>query len=377
MTAVPRVLTLAFGLLQPIQTVGLVQETRIGAVDGPGALTNIVDVAVGRDGRVFVAQWNVGEIAVFGSDGRFERFIGRSGSGPGEFRSPSRLGWSGDTLWVADPPQARISYFHGTELVRETHVRSPPGVFLAAIGVLRDGSILSERGVRSSEVLRDGVSTTAIVRSSSEGQGGFDTVAVRSIGGLTRLPAANGRSVLLREPFAQGDLRSLAPDGETLVLVDDVPSADRYELRWVSAVTGDTLRRSSYTYAPVKPTQADVDRYLSDTSLRLDSVTRRNVARSLSLPDRLPPVTAIAVGAGGCVFLRRERMEGNFAEWLILDSRGVVMGSFRLPGGSVIRYGTATHIWAVEKDELDVPWIGRYRLEWPVPQMRGPPARCE
>jgi hypothetical protein len=241
MTQVSPFLAIALGLVPQVPTLTLVEETRIGAIDGPTALTEIVDLAVGADGRIYVAQWNVAEVVVFDRAGRMNARIGRSGAGPGEFRSPSRLGWSGDTLWVADPPQSRVSFFVEGRLTREDHLRPPPGVFLAPVGALRDGSILSERGVRSSDVLRGDVATTVLVRSHSQRPGILDTVATRAIGTMVRLPAANGRTVLIREPFTQGDLRGLTPDGETLIVVDHTPASKQYHVTWLSPLTGDTL----------------------------------------------------------------------------------------------------------------------------------------
>lgn len=51
-------------------------------------------------------------IVVFDSTGKRLGTIGRKGAGPGEFGTPNiYVGWKGDTLWVNDGGQQRISYF--------------------------------------------------------------------------------------------------------------------------------------------------------------------------------------------------------------------------------------------------------------------------
>src|SRR5690606_12745404 len=86
-------------------------------------------------------------ISVFDRAGRHLRNLGRSGGGPGEFRSLGALGWRGDTLWVMDPQGGRLHlYDRGLEFVRTVSPRFtdlPEGALGVVPGpLLVDGSIL-------------------------------------------------------------------------------------------------------------------------------------------------------------------------------------------------------------------------------------------
>lgn len=85
--------------------------TRVSSGDeGPGSLSNPQAVAVGAFGQVYVAEPGGQPIQLFDSTGRFVRTIGRSGGGPGEYRS-AFVAASGRYLFVHDPAQSRTSAF--------------------------------------------------------------------------------------------------------------------------------------------------------------------------------------------------------------------------------------------------------------------------
>lgn len=60
-----------------------------------------------------------GQATVINPDGSLAYRLGRRGQGPGEFISPSGVGWRGDTLLVVDVAQQRVSYF-----IRDAHIRT-------------------------------------------------------------------------------------------------------------------------------------------------------------------------------------------------------------------------------------------------------------
>ena len=69
-------------------TARLVEDLRIGALEGTEELTfgRIEQLAVGRDGSIFVFDGQAIAIRQFDSTGRFVRTVGRRGQGPGEHR---------------------------------------------------------------------------------------------------------------------------------------------------------------------------------------------------------------------------------------------------------------------------------------------------
>ena len=66
-------------------------------------------VFVDARGTAYLPDWKDGGVFAFSPDARTPRRVGGKGSGPGEFIGASALGWLGDTLWVSDSRNNRIT----------------------------------------------------------------------------------------------------------------------------------------------------------------------------------------------------------------------------------------------------------------------------
>ena len=81
---------------------------------GPGEFGNAVGVAVGRDGAVYVSDYDHDRIQKFTAEGEFLLEFGRSGSGPSEFNAPAGLAVDRDGfVYVADFYNHRVQRFRG------------------------------------------------------------------------------------------------------------------------------------------------------------------------------------------------------------------------------------------------------------------------
>ena len=69
------------------------------------------DFLVSEDGLFYMFDQGNNRIAVFDSNGRYQRSIGRAGEGPGEFQGPRPMWLRNDTLAVFDIQQRRASLF--------------------------------------------------------------------------------------------------------------------------------------------------------------------------------------------------------------------------------------------------------------------------
>jgi hypothetical protein len=71
----------------------LVEELRIGQLEGSEEYTFgfVSDIAVARDGSIFVAEVNPVGLRLFDAKGKFVKRIGRAGNGPGEYRQIDAL----------------------------------------------------------------------------------------------------------------------------------------------------------------------------------------------------------------------------------------------------------------------------------------------
>lgn len=81
----------------------LEEVLRIGSAESTDLVSSVMDLAIGPDSALYVAQAMEPSVTVFSLDGQVLRRIGRAGRGPGDFELLARgVGWIGDTLWVAD-----------------------------------------------------------------------------------------------------------------------------------------------------------------------------------------------------------------------------------------------------------------------------------
>lgn len=96
---------------------------RAGTVLGDERLAfgRITNVSMGPDGRTYAIDFVNQHIVVLGSDGAFERHIGRHGRGPGEFDGPLGMAWDHrGRLWIADGWNRRYTVFDTTGAVVKT-----------------------------------------------------------------------------------------------------------------------------------------------------------------------------------------------------------------------------------------------------------------
>ncbi|HEY8484047.1 MAG TPA: 6-bladed beta-propeller [Longimicrobiales bacterium] len=358
-------------------------ELRIGSVDAPDySLTYVEDLEVGPDGRIYVLQSQEQLIRVFDGTGKFVGTIGRRGAGPGEFVSPYRMGWRGDTLWVIDGGQNRISFF------------GPDGAFLGSLGtgwpapggfgmifpwaVMADGSVLGFHAVDAIARADGLVKSTPYFRIDREGRV-TDTLAwvsLRNSSLAIRDPERPWAGLFAPQPFGDSPLVEAAPDGSGLVLVERwaAEAADRAHFT-VTRIdpSGRVLFSRQYRY-PARPMpkaladsvfQAEVAIALQARGPNLSSRAQaeERVREALYLPGHLPPITGVVIGRDGTIWLRREDLGEASVEWLVLGEDGGVLGALRAPRGLRILRAQRGSIWGVEEDTLGVPYVVKYRVE--------------
>src|SRR5688500_9686897 len=99
-------------------TARLVEDLRIGALEGREELTfgRVSQMAVGRDGSIFVFDDPATAIRQFDSTGAFLRTLGRRGQGPGEHRLVLGMAVLSDgRLATYDVQNQRVNLYSPTE----------------------------------------------------------------------------------------------------------------------------------------------------------------------------------------------------------------------------------------------------------------------
>ena len=110
--------------------------------------TRAPSVDVDADGNIYVAEPmpRTGRVLVFDADGEFLRMIGRPGQGPGEYLQPFMVEWAGDTLFVFDPGQSRLTRWNAAGELLGGHRSDLVRTFRAIRG-MADGSLVGTRRV--------------------------------------------------------------------------------------------------------------------------------------------------------------------------------------------------------------------------------------
>lgn len=352
-------------------------HSRIGAQDGPAAMTAIAGLTVGRDGHLYVSQPQEALVRVFDARGRPVRTIGREGKGPGEFVLPSRMGWRGDTLWVADEVQGRINLFtvDGTPVrsIQFAHTSALTGGKTVIPGdVLADGSVLGLWRAPLRALAGPTPVAVPLVRFTGGGRPLNQLARVERHNEYAMLESAGGVT-FVRQPFTDTPLWEVTPDGSHLVIVTRpaATSAARAEflVRKIH-FSGRTVFSGRYPYVPRPLSPREVAEATGEQAEGLansrvpgppEAAARAALQSAFYRPRFRPPVTTLLSGGDGTTWLRREETGGQVL-WWVLDPGGSYLATVLLPAALEVRYADRTQIWGVERDELDVPRVVRLRV---------------
>lgn len=355
------------------------EEVRVGSLDDPElGFSRIRGVERADDGTVYVLESQVPEIRVYDRQGRRLRTVGGPGEGPGEFAFPSAFGLVGDTLWVNDPGNQRISWFGPDgSLVHETPVTplpvetDVPGMSLSvAPGALRPDGLLGSQHTRMmGGGAADRPFSFPVVRFDRDGRVvdtlRWDTVhvgpTVRVGGRALHPPSLRPRNPLVVEEEGGGRVE----------LDWGVPASGGEGVLEVVRVTadGDTPGRSALRYELV-PLPGAVRDSLLDRPEGMgrrygvsDAELEAAMASGLELPDHRPPLRSARAGRDGSLWIELNGESTDSAAWVVLDPELTPRGRVTLPIGMNLRLIDGSTVWAVETDELDVPWLVRLRVE--------------
>jgi hypothetical protein len=353
-----------------------VEDLRIGSDTMPDEiLTTVGGIAVGAGGTVYVIQPREGLVKVFNARGRFVRTIGRRGAGPGEFQLPRGSGWKGDSLWVADLAQRRISFF------------SPDGRFLrmqqvplpsVALAIARDGTIIAAGSAPAQAVALGQVSRVPLLRIRGE-PSSIDTLAMLDIRNqvwrIASDPAPAAATMYVDQPFSPATLWNMSADGRSLWMLDRSPASDARPASFeVTRLTLSSNARDSWRlpYSPVVVSAKTVDsivglevkRGLDRRTFANASVAEVEVRRGLYLPTHAPPVSDFLPGRDGTLWIRLATREAD-SRWIVVDASGQVEATVRIPGNVRVMQADRTAVWGSARDSLGVEAVVRYALRKP------------
>jgi hypothetical protein len=286
------------------QRAALVEVVRFGGdADDPSSVASPGHIAVASDGSIVVSDATPLQLKVFSADGKFLRNVGRTGEGPGEYRSINAVTiTSQGYIAVLDMQLSRMTYFtlagslvtttrlpaltccrlDGTvtptaEILDELHSRTP------IAGVPRGHTAL--RRIAASGTIRDTIHMPACV-------------AAPGANAFVRLSLQSGGYMVTRVPLQPSPQIAYTSDSGAWC----TPS-DRYVIYRFATGRSDTLHTIT---RPVQgPMVSDSLRRRIMTQYANATIENGTRFSAAALPARLPAIADIAVDASGRLWVRR------------------------------------------------------------------------
>jgi hypothetical protein len=362
------------------------EELRVGSPeDREAAFTWFRQLEVGPDGTIFTAHPQEHQLRVHDASGSFVGTIGREGEGPGEFSSVGVMAIVGDTLWVLDHGLYRFSFFDldgrllGTRNIPVDLGDSRTDIPPRPRGLLRDGTILGAPPAFSDRVASGELTENYLVRMDTAG-GTQDTIATYSLVNTTWEITNNETGPAYfgsyrRQPFSDTEILAVSYHDMVVVRIDRGPpeAVDSAAFRVTAwRIGGDTLFSRGFPYTPIPLRTVMVDSIIhefaesvAESEFLGGRATFEEAAgwarEGLYLPSYHPPVSNLVIASDGKLWLRAEELGEPAVKWRILSAGGDPVGVVELPSGFTMLYARGLRVWGTESDELDVPYIVRYR----------------
>lgn len=352
----------------------LTETVRYGDARPEASIVDAGALAVARDGMAYAPQVADGTVLMFDASGAYRKTIGRRGEGPGEFVRPTRAGMVGDTLWVSDQAQRRVSFFqqNGTFIrsqmvtfnIRDPFLPNQPATLLT------DGTAVSMASVGVSLVKGGAVNRLPLLKHERDGKV-LDTLRWMDFTNMTGVVPISGGGFAYPQPFGGGSVVVAAADGSGLVVVDRPTATSKNGATFTVTRFGPTaalVYTKPVAYEPIPLTGSRVNNAIDELlkplpkdkrSLRVS--LREGIEKTIYRPPFLPPVTDAVLAADGSVWLRGEDTDSPTVLYRVLDLKGTLTATVTLPRHLTIRHATTTDVWAFGT-EHDAPYLARFRI---------------
>lgn len=319
-----------------------VVELTIGGDDATdeSSFGDISGIAVDAQGRIFIADAQDQQIRLFARDGRFVARIGRSGSGPLEFKRLATIGFGPDRLlWTRDEGNARllgvdvsVSPARGVKNVPLTQFTGGSRLPLtfAPNGDHVDETIYFEKASESFRQIRltrndKGVVTRADTLPVPPGanDGVFKITKVQKDASGKQIGMSQG---YLWQPFGPQWLRAYGPGGLRAEVV-----TSRYAVT-VYGADGRVVRTLTQrpTAVPLSPRERrTADSTLSDAKSDLP----------FGVPAAKAPIVGLYWSVDGALWVERATAEGKPREADVHDRGGRLVAIAEWPAAIELQWG--------------------------------------
>ena len=370
--------------------IDLEMDLRIGTVDGPveTQFGQVAALAVDDVGSVYVGDGDNHEVRKFDRNGTFLVTFGQRGEGPGEFSNVDGVAVLADgRLAVTDATRARVVLFNSAtgeyggewELPRQWLVWARHGIVSRSQG-----------GVYLGLPPRMGIAWPRPVFASMDDQGSLvDTIwaperYVEQCGTPSSHSVRSGYREDLRALYAPKVVWTISSLGELMI---GCPTDFRFDI-----ISRDGVVASSETvgFEPVPISAQEMSWFKTQIAAGQDmTIEDPNVLLNYDYPTSKAAFKALTVAADGTVWARlsqpgresttptgmkywHNELGGTFE---VFSGTGAHIGTAKLPPDvwidpdlppAVPAVITGEHLWAVTLDSLNVEYVTRYRIGWPV-----------
>jgi 6-bladed beta-propeller len=380
----------------------LIEEISIGVADGAEEYMfgDVADIAVARDGSIYVYDRKVPAIRKYDVKGKYARTIGRKGQGPGEYLSGSGLAvLRDDRLLLWDTGNWRINVYSpagesvATWSTPSGMSGSSTATYSRALTVDTAGFVYFRRDIINR--LQPGTRRTVWVRLRADGTLA-DTLPMPELPGAARALNATSpdghSSVGVALPFGPVPVAMLSPFG---YLVTGVPDRYSFELR----VPGQPVLSVRRDVKPAPVTSAERDSAKNAVAERMRQVDPLWTWNGPGIPATKPLYESLAIGADGRIWVPivpessprtgstssmgpmgasrgggppvprprespAKEIPSRPALFDVFEANGTYVGQVQVPPRVSTAVRRGDYVWGVAFGEDDVASVKRYRIVW-------------
>ncbi len=324
------------------------------------------------NGAVALIESGGTAVALVSRGSRTIRRIGRTGSGPGEYRAVRAVGYVNDTLWISDTQLRRVTYLpqygEGKYETRPFNTVGRGAAIFAPAGISAAGVAVSESSGMQMAGTAGGPMRIPVVRTGSSGMPVRDTVAMLNVRNRVHtIRTGKGMTVAL-QPLSDSDLWAVSGNGAFVAYVRRSHERGMLGTATSTMVTLHDMAgpvRYTYQFPPPRPLQnadarAAIARRLTEmnairATVRVAPITPDMFARDAYIPPYWTDVEEAVVADDGRVVLRGNDWAGDSVPHVILTSAGIKAGVLMFPRSQRVRAIRGDQIWStVEAEAGDV-----------------------
>ncbi|MFB6230740.1 MAG: hypothetical protein ABEL04_06240 [Salinibacter sp.] len=317
--------------------------------------SEIADVVVADEGRIYVADNQAYHVKVLSPDGALEDTVGMRGEGPGGFRHPLELALArGDSLYVLDGSDGRVHVFApGLAFERVFLARTDRGTPINMMipgraGSSTDRAFLFVYSPGARAVVQE--DAQMVVRSVSPGGTVGDILFTTPPYRVTSKDLGDGRKLFLYVPFTPYPHFALGPKGRVHYAWSDSLTALAY------GPTGQPERTVRVPFESVPPVTDD------EIAEALDGRTRGREQVRKKIPDSKPAFTQFLVDDEGRYWFGRPTATPDSTAWWVAWPEEQRVATTTLPSEvqlTVVKNGQA---YGQMTTENGAPAVVRYRV---------------